>query len=204
MKNEIKTGAYTAKDGQVFNFQFCTNLSVSKKMAFVNSVVGYVVTNSDYNSIIKDIVFDFEIIHKFTDYDISEIKESEDTLGVIEELLNTTNIVQIVKNNMVEGLYEELEKAVELNIEYKTGIHNNNIINSIEEILNIIGEKVKNLDTNDFNKFVKTYNNVSAKSTPDKLLEAYAKSDIYKKTISNKNKQNTKRNPIKIIGQNKK
>ena len=95
MKNEMENGVYT-KGEETFEFSFLTDLSASKKMDFVNSVVGYVVTNSDYNFVIKDIIFDFEIIHKFTNYNISDIKEADDTLGAIEELLSTTNIVEIV------------------------------------------------------------------------------------------------------------
>lgn len=186
MKNEMKNGVYT-KGEKTFEFSFLTDLSASKKMDFVNSVVGYVVTNSDYNFVIKDIIFDFEIIHKFTNYNISDIKEADDTLGAIEELLNTTNIVEIVKSNMVDGLYEELVKAVDLDIQYKTGIRNNDILNSVERILDTIEEKVKDINTKGLDEFVKVLNGVSGELTPDKLLEAFAKSDMYKPVNDRKN-----------------
>ena len=186
MKNEMKNGVYT-KGKETFEFSFLTDLSASKKMDFVNSVVGYVVTNSDYNFVIKDIIFDFEIIHKFTNYNISDIKEADDTLGAIEELLSTTNIVEIVKSNMIDGLYEELVKAVDLDIQYKTGIRNNDILNSVERILDTIEEKVKDIDTKGFDEFAKVFNSVSGELTPDKLLEAFAKSDMYKPVNDRKN-----------------
>lgn len=186
MKNEFKNGVYT-KGEETFEFNFLTDLSASKKMDFVNSVVGYVVTNSDYNFVIKDIIFDFEIIHKFTNYNISAIKEADDTLGAIEELLSTTNIVEIVKSNMIDGLYEELVKAVDLDIQYKTGIRNNDILNSVERILDTIEEKVKDIDTKGFDEFAKVFNSVSGELTPDKLLEAFAKSDMYKPVNDRKN-----------------
>ena len=186
MKNEMENGVYT-KGKETFEFSFLTDLSASKKMDFVNSVVGYVVTNSDYNFVIKDIIFDFEIIHKFTNYNISDIKEADDTLGAIEELLSTTNIVEIVKSNMIDGLYEELVKAVDLDIQYKTGIRNNDILNSVERILDTIEEKVKYIDTKGFDEFAKVFNSVSGELTPDKLLEAFAKSDMYKPANDRKN-----------------
>lgn len=186
MKNEMENGVYT-KGEETFEFSFLTDLSASKKMDFVNSVVGYVVTNSDYNFVIKDIIFDFEIIHKFTNYNISDIKEADDTLGAIEELLSTTNIVEIVKSNMIDGLYEELVKAVDLDIQYKTGIRNNDILNSVERILDTIEEKVKDIDTKGFDEFAKVFNSVSGELTPDKLLEAFAKSDMYKPVNDRKN-----------------
>lgn len=202
MKNEFKNGVYT-KGEETFAFSFLTDLSISKQMEFVNSVVGYVVTNSDYNFVIKDIIFDFEIIHKFTNYDISDIKEADDTLGAIEELLATTNIVEIVKSNMVDGLYDKLVKAVDLDIQYKTGIRNNDILSVVERILNTIEEKVKDIDTKGLDEFAKVFNSVSDKMTPDKLLEAYAKSNMYK-PVNNRKKQSAKRNQrFNVLNQNK-
>ena len=203
MKNEFKNGVYT-KGEKTFEFSFITDLSASKKMDFVNSVVGYVVTDSDYNFVIKDIIFDFEIIHKFTNYNISDIKEADDALGAIEELLNTTNIVEIVKENMVSGLYDELVKAVNLDIQYKTGIHSNDIIVAVERILDTIEEKVKDIDTKNIDEFIKIFNSVSGEMTPDKLLEAFAKSDMYK-PVNDRKKQFSKRNQgLKVLNQNKK
>lgn len=203
MKNEFKNGVYT-KGEETFEFNFLTDLSASKKMDFVNSVVGYVVTNSDYNFVIKDIIFDFEIIHKFTNFNISDIKEADDTLGAIEELLNTTNIVEIVKENMVSGLYDELVKAVNLDIQYKTGIHSNDIIVAVERILDTIEEKVKDIDTKNIDEFIKIFNSVSGEMTPDKLLEAFAKSNMYK-PVNNRKKQSSKRSQgLKVLNQNKK
>lgn len=203
MKNEMKNGVYT-KGEKTFEFSFITDLSASKKMDFVNSVVGYVVTDSDYNFVIKDIIFDFEIIHKFTNYNISDIKEADDTPGAIEELLDTTNIVEIVKSNMVDGLYEELVNAVNLDIQYKTGIRNNDILNSVERILDTIEEKVKDIDTKGLDEFAKVFNGISGELTPDKLLEAFAKSNMYK-PVNDRKKQYSKRNQgLKVLNQNKK
>ena len=203
MKNEMKNGVYT-KGEKTFEFSFITDLSASKKMDFVNSVVGYVVTTSDYNFVIKDIIFDFEIIHKFTNYNISDIKEADDTLGAIEELLETTNIVEIVKSNMVDGLYEELVKAVDLDIQYKTGIRNNDILNSVERILDTIEEKVKDIDTKGLDEFVKVFNGVLGELTPDKLLEAFAKSNMYKPANDRKKQYTNKNQKLKIFNQKKK
>lgn len=203
MKNEFKNGVYT-KGEETFEFNFLTDLSASKKMDFVNSVVGYVVTNSDYNFVIKDIIFDFEIIHKFTNFNISDIKEADDTLGAIEELLNTTNIVEIVKENMVSGLYDELVKAVNLDIQYKTGIRNNDILNSVERILDTIEEKVKDINTKGLDEFVKVFNGVSGELTPDKLLEAFAKSDMYKPVNDRKKQYTNKNQKLRVFNQKKK
>ena len=203
MKNEMKNGVYT-KGEKTFEFSFITDLSASKKMDFVNSVVGYVVTTSDYNFVIKDIIFDFEIIHKFTNYNISDIKEADDTLGAIEELLETTNIVEIVKSNMVDGLYEDLVKAVDLDIQYKTGIRNNDILNSVERILDTIEEKVKDIDTKGLDEFVKVFNGVLGELTPDKLLEAFAKSNMYKPANDRKKQYTNKNQKLKIFNQKKK
>lgn len=203
MKKEIKTGNYI-KDNQTYTFNFYTDLTAINKMKFVNAVVGYVVSDN-YNYVIKDMMFDFEIIHIFTDYDITEIKESEDSIGAIEDLLDTTNIVQIVKENMVDGLYDELMKAVDLNIQYKTGICNNDIIDSIERILDIVEDRVADIDTDTINQFAKIFNDISGKLTPDKILDAYSKSDLYKNSETYKKQQSLKNNQgLNVLSGNRK
>ena len=52
---EVRQGTYTYKeDSNVFNF--VTDLSVSEKLTFVNSIVDIVVDEDNYNSIIKDLM----------------------------------------------------------------------------------------------------------------------------------------------------
>ena len=69
MKN-IMMGVYTHNDVD-YNFNFATDISAYNKLVFVNSVVETIVSDDNYNSIVRDLIFDFNIVKVFTDVDTS-------------------------------------------------------------------------------------------------------------------------------------
>ena len=152
-------------------------------MLFVNSVTGLLV-GDNYNSVIRDLAFDYNVISIFTDVDISKVTDEnnaiQDTLSAMEELVYETNIVEIVKANAVVGIIDELNKAVDDNIEYRTGIHKNPIAESLSNLLNTIESKVSDIDTDNMMKMAQAISGMSGELTVDKMLEAYSKSDIFK------------------------
>lgn len=184
MNIEIKAGVYT-RNGEDVPFNFYTSLSAYNKVRFVDSVVSAIVTDDGYNYVIKDMLFDFWIVRFFTDVDVSEIAEAENNIDAIEDFLDETNIVDIVKANMTPGIIDELEKAVEFNIEYKTGIHINPISSSLSSLLNTIEGKVENIDFDSMMDIAEAMSGISGELTADKMLDAYAKTDIFKKNWEN-------------------
>ena len=192
MKKNVKTGV-CMRNGVEESFNFYTNLRMVDKLQFVNTVVGCVV-GDNYDAIIKDMMFDFTIISDFTDFDISDIMnpDNKDSINMIEDLLDETNIVDIVKANAEEGLIDELYKAVELGIEYRTGIHKNPLIESLSNLLNVVENKVSAIDTDSMNEMANVINGISGEFTPDKFIEAYSKSDLYKQNEKNVSKKTKK------------
>lgn len=184
MNIEIKTGTYN-RNGESIPFEFSTSLSASNKLNFVNSVVKVVVDDDDYNYVIENMIFDFYIVNYFTNIDVSEITESPNNIDMIEDFLNETDIVNIVKMNAVHGIINELEKAVSLNIEYKTGIHVNPISSSLSSLLDTIEQKVDGIDLEEMMGIAGSIAGISDELTADKLLDAYAKTDIFKKNWEN-------------------
>lgn len=178
MNRNVKMGVYT-HNGKEVGFNFYTSLSVVDKIKFVNSVTGYVV-DDNYNSVIKDMMFDFAIIDIFTDIDTTEIYKSNNALSMIEDLLHETNIVDIVKANIEYGVIAELEKAVDDNIEYRTGIHKNPLTESLSSLVNTIERKLDGIDTNAMMQMAQVVSNMSGEMTPERMLEAYSKSDMFK------------------------
>lgn len=182
MKMNTRSGVYTY-NGEEYTFNFYTFLDSYKKMLFVNSVTGLLV-GDNYNSVIRDLAFDYNVISIFTDVDISKVTDEnnaiQDTLSAMEELVYETNIVEIVKANAVVGIIDELNKAVDDNIEYRTGIHNNPIAESLSNLLNTIESKVSDIDTDNMMKMAQAISGMSGELTVDKMLEAYSKSDIFK------------------------
>lgn len=184
MNIEIKTGTYN-RNGESIPFEFSTSLSASNKLNFVNSVVKVVVDDDDYNYVIENMIFDFYIVNYFTNIDVSEITESPNNIDMIEDFLNETDIVNIIKMNAVPGIINELEKAVSLNIEYKTGIHINPISSSLSSLLDTIEQKVDGIDLEEMMGIAGSIASISDELTADKLLDAYAKTDIFKKNWEN-------------------
>lgn len=179
MNKNVKMGVYT-RNGESISFNFYTNLRAVDKMRFVDTVTGYVV-GDNYNSVIRDMMFDFTIIDIFTDVDISEITNSKtNSINMIEDLLDETNIAAIVKANAENGLIAELEKAVDDNIEYRTGVRRNPIADGISSLLNTIETKLAGIDTDGMMQMAQVISGMSGEMTPERVLEAYSKSDMFK------------------------
>lgn len=172
-----KIGIYT-KNNQEFTFNFKTDLNMVNKLNFVNTVTTYLVSDN-YNYLAKDLFFDFEIIYLFTDYDVSYIKESKDSISDIETLLDETDIVKVVKANMRDGLLEELYRAVNINLEYKTGIHNDVLRNALTEIITTIKEKIDTVDIESIMEFINLFKEHSDDFTPEAILDAFGKTDTF-------------------------
>lgn len=179
MKKNVKMGVYT-RNGESVSFNFYTNLRAVDKMKFVDTVTGYVV-GDNYNSVIRDMMFDFTIIDIFTDVDITEIVNSKtNSINMIEDLLDETNIAAIVRANAESGLIAELEKAVDDNIEYRTGVRRNPIADGISSLLNTIETKLAGIDTDGMMQMAQVISGMSGEMTPERVLEAYSKSDMFK------------------------
>ena len=194
MKNFDKMGVYT-RNGLEFNFNFHTSLRAVDKMRFVSNVTDLVV-GDNYYSVIRDIIFNFNIISIFTDVDISDITnpDNNDAISMIEDLLGETNIVSIVIANAEDGLIAELQKAVDDNIEYRTGIHKNPLTESLSNLVNTIERKLDGIDTDSMMEVANIFGGMTGEFTPERMLDAYEKSDVfksnYRKLIEDREKHN--------------
>lgn len=189
MKNEMTIGTYN-HNGEDMQFNFYTSISAYEKLNFVDSVVDIIVGDDSYNYVIKDMIFNFNVIRFFTDVDLSEITGAENSIDAIEEFLENTNIIDIVLANAEPGVIGELMEAVELNIEYKTGIHVNPISASLSSLLNTIEKKVEGIDLDSMLGLAESMSGISGELTPEKILDAYAKTDIFKKNWTNADANN--------------
>ena len=201
----MKTGVYT-RNGEDFNFEFKTSLSANEKVAFVNLVTDLLV-EKNYNYVIKDMIFDFMTVCIFTnDIDVSYILSDEcsddEFYNEIENLLEETNIIDIIVANSEDGLIDDLKQAVDYNVEYKTGIHRNVISESIADLIKTIEKKVGDftIDSDSIMGMMNMLNGISDELTMDNLLDAYARSDMYKKqhdeTVKKHENHNAKINEI--------
>lgn len=175
-----KNGIYN-NNGIEIPFNFNTSLRMIEKMEFVSYVVDIVVGNNFYN-FLKDFIFNFEIITMFTDIDVSNITNPENTeaIDMIEDLLNNTNVVEIVKANMEDGLLDELIKAVNDAIEYRTGIHEDYFKKGLISLINTIENKISDIDIENMADSIQKFTKMTEGMTPEKMIDAYIASDAFK------------------------
>ena len=185
---DIMNGVYT-KYGEDYNFDFYTSLSYSDKLSFVNSVSDILVDGEYYNSVIRDLIFDFYIIDTFTNVDTSELAESLSFVEDVEDFLENTNIVDIVMANVDIGIISELNDAIDKTIAYRTGIHVNPLNEALASLINTIKYKIEDIDLNGMFDIAKEFSNMADGFTTENIMNAYLNSDFHKKNleeISNK------------------
>lgn len=199
MMKEIKVGTCIYNE-ESFNFEFKTNLSAHEKLIFVNSVVDKIVDKDNYNSIIRDIVFDFAIVEVFTNIDVSfEEQKDEDGNDIhpivfMEQFLEESNVVDIIRENVEIDLLKELNKAVDLNIEYRTGIHPNYLNEALVDLVSTLEQKVKNFDLDSVMNVASKFGDMKEELTMENLVKAYTSTDMFKNNLAeiedvkNKNK----------------
>ena len=107
----------------------------------------------------------------------------------IEEFLDDTNIVEIVKANVDKKLIVELEKAVDENIEYRTGIHKNTLEDALTSLLHTVEQKINDVDTEGMMEMAMKLNSISDELTPERMLQAYSETDMFKNRIYEKEKE---------------
>lgn len=179
---EVKNGTYMYNDS-FFSFDFYTDLSVATKLKFVNSVVDILIDENRYNSIIRDLIFDFYIIDIMTDVDTSNLKSSPFFLNDVEQFLDETNIVEIVKANASPMLFDELNKAVDNSISYLTGISLNPLNDALASLFNTIEKKINEIDLDSMIDMAKAFAGAAGELSAENILNAYMTSDAHKKNL---------------------
>ena len=176
-----KTGTYTYNNKSL-NFEFKINLTASEKIIFVNSIVDTIV-DENYNSILKDVMFDHMIIQLFTDIGNLYTQNVKNKIDAIEQFLDETDVVSIVKANMEVGLLDELKKSVDLAIEYRTGIHPSLLNEALASLLSTLEKKINEVDLNSMMGMASKLAGMTDDFTIDNLVNAYMNSDIHKNNL---------------------
>lgn len=201
MKNlKTKTGVYTlitvGEDGNEIeeskDFNFFLDMRTSMKMQFIKSVVTLVVGES-YYSVLRNMMFDIMLINYFTDIDVKDVLDSNNAVDDIEDYLSRTNAVEIVKSNLSQDLLDELSQGVDFDIEYKTGVHCNDISTAVKSLIHTLESKVSSIDTEGMMDLATKLSGMTGDLTPESIVEAYAKTDNFTgnqaSVIEEKNRQ---------------
>ena len=188
MKKENRTGVFTYKD-ESYNFEFKTSLSSYEKQIFVKTVVDNLIDDNGYDVVIRDLIFNFAIVEVFTNIDTSFINMKDDEgetinpIIPIEHFLGETEVVDIVKANMETGLLNELNRAIDLNIQYLTGIHPNPLGEAVADLLSTLEKKISETDLNSLMDMAQKFAGMTEDFTLENIVNTYINSDVHKKNL---------------------
>ena len=198
MKNEVKTGVYTIDDNDT-PFAFYTSLNAYRKSQFVVSVSNILV-GDNYNYVIRDLAFDFCIVAIFTDIDTTDVQDADDGITAMEEFVEKFKpVIDIVKANVEDGVFDELHTAIDLNVEYRTGIHINPISSSLANLLDTLNNKFSGFDLDKMMEIAEPMSKIAGELTPEKMLDAYAKTNIFKEHWDNSENNDDADNKFSVV-----
>lgn len=189
MMKEMKNGIFTYNN-ESYEFRFKTSLSAYDKQVFVKTVINNLIDDDYYDVVIKDLIFDFAIIELFTNVDTSFIDNQKDDDGnkinpitVIEHFLEESDVLRIVKANMEDGLLENLNRAVDLNIQYLTGINMNPINDAIASLVSTLEKKVDGIDLDSMMEMAQKFTNMTEDLTAENVVNEYINSSFHQNKL---------------------
>lgn len=175
----VKSDIYTY-DGKEIEMNYYTDISISNKMNFVSFVVSTVVGDGYYYPMLRDIIFDFQLVNFFSDVDTGIDDSTDDIFDRIEDFLDKTDVADILKANINFDVLVELNNSVDKAIEYRTGIHPSPIADALASLFDTIEQKFTGVDMSSMTDMAKVFAKMQGDITPDKMLDAYADSDLFK------------------------
>lgn len=189
MMKEMKNGVFTYND-ESYNFDFKTSLSAHDKLLLVKTVVNNLIDDGGYDVIIRDLIFDFAVIEVFTNIDTSFINMKDDygnaidPIILIEHFLEETNVADIVKENMEVGLLDELNHAIDLNIQYITGIHPNPLNEALSTLVSTLEKKINEVDLDSMMDMAQKFAGMTDDFTLENIVNAYMNSDTHQENLA--------------------
>ncbi len=180
MIKDVMTGTFIKGDENI-EFTFKTYLTASEKAEFVSAVSNALI-GDDYLPVLRDVLFDYCIVNMFTDVGIytDENDESVNFIDEIENFLEETNVVDIVKANVDDKLFDELNKAIDENIEYRTGIRKNALNDALSSLINTLENKLEGFDIESMASMAEAFSGITGEFTPQNIVNAYMNTDIAK------------------------
>jgi len=184
LRNTIKNGVYHL-NGEEMQFMYYTSLPAKKKVQFISIITSLLFTGDNYNSLLKDVAFKYAVIRTFTTADVSAISNKENNaIDEMENIVYNSDIIEIVKNDIDEELWKELEEAVELNIEYKTGIHRNPLMDNLASLFKTLEDRMKDVDLSKLDAVNELATSLKGQNVDyEKLAQAYMNTDLSRNLV---------------------
>jgi hypothetical protein len=186
---EMKNGVFTYNN-EDYNFDFVTSLSAYEKQMFVKTVINNLIDEEGYDVVLRDLIFDFVIIEMFTNIDTSFINVKDEDgndisqIITIEHFLNESNVVDVVKANISDELLDELNHAIDLNVQYLTGIHTNPLGEAVANLVSTLEKKINEVDLEGMMGMAQKFAGMTEGFNLENLVNAYMNSDVHKENLA--------------------
>lgn len=139
----MNKGTYKNFNGEVVEFNYENELSLSQKANFVMEVAGMIVSGTiGYAYILKETIFNYCLVKYFTDIVLFE-NDEDFSLDMIDAFMkeNRTTVIGTIKQAMENDALDELSKACDEAIEFRKA-HFSDYKEEISDLLQVVREFV--------------------------------------------------------------
>lgn len=139
----MNKGTYKNFNGEVVEFNYENELSLSQKANFVMEVAGMIVSGTiGYAYILKEAIFNYCLVKYFTDIVLFE-NDEDFSLDMIDAFMkeNRTTVIGTIKQAMENDALDELSKACDEAIEFRKA-HFSDYKEEISDLLQVVREFV--------------------------------------------------------------
>ena len=136
-------GTYKNFNGEIVEFNYNSELSLSQKVNFVMEVAEMIVSETiGYAYIIKEVIFNYCLVKYFTDIAIFE-NDEDFSLDMIDAFIkdNKETVIDTITKAMGEDMFNELSKACDEAIEFRKA-HFSDYKEEISDLLQVVREFV--------------------------------------------------------------
>lgn len=139
----MNKGTYKNFNGEVVEFNYESELSLSQKANFVMEVAGMIVSGTiGYAYILKEAIFNYCLVKYFTDIALFE-NDEDFSLDMIDAFMkgNRETVIDTITKAMGEDAFNELSKACDEAIEFRKA-HFSDYKEEISDLLQVVREFV--------------------------------------------------------------
>lgn len=130
---------YKNFNGEIVEFNYNSELSLSQKVNFVMEVAEMIVSETiGYAYIIKEVIFNYCLVKYFTDIAIFE-NDEDFSLDMIDAFIkdNKETVIDTITKAMGEDMFNELSKACDEAIEFRKA-HFSDYKEEISDLLQVV------------------------------------------------------------------
>lgn len=147
--NYNMTGQFTYKD-ETYDVKYTDTLTTFEKLQFINNTVSWVV-GEDYRPILKRFAYRYNLC-LLSNVDFNQFVSADENGNNIAELIefiDSTDLPDMIEAELDTAVVNELKENIDLDIEYRTGIHRDSISSAVSDLINKFSKKMDEVLTPD-------------------------------------------------------